>query len=287
MKQTSVETIAMNIFPLALAFMLAVGSTAPASPTSLASQTTPTSLASPAAQPGALLPLDDGGNGAIPGCGVWANEEAIEYIIETAGDKGASFAIATDGALEDVGSMHLQLRLPVGARVLAVELPSSIRGNFRAPNYSFTPSGIHNIILNPLSDTVTLEDAATLVEVRARPPAPPTPGETELLSFSMEITRFAVALPQPDDNALDLNLAIAQPDATVLVDMYSIYDIDRSRTITIDDVNAVRRRIGLDSQSLEWADPEVRRCDLHGRGAVGMDDLLEMLAKYEKVIDSQ
>jgi beta-glucanase (GH16 family) len=241
--------------------------------------------------------------------GVHAQAATIAEVEEHIGDDGLQVEFEVRGTgLDNVGSLMLQLSYRVED---FEELDVDGFGNVLSPGGAFTlPDGLAASVMAVKTNTPDNlgedgEYVTYLVYVKASAgslvtvaPNAPVLGvrlaakEYAYKRVELLLNMVDVAYYSGGEGPFHAVESITRPYASTLLDVWSLYDINRDGEFTLLDLELVRKNLGAkaDEATGEWESEEAKRCDVAGKpddvyedvgdGAVDLSDLTRMLAKY-------
>jgi hypothetical protein len=241
--------------------------------------------------------------------GVRAEDGLRELISEDAGESGAiaAFEIAGEG-IRNAGTINLRLSFDSGAiasHELALPAPVAAQAFIRevAVEDPAAP-GVTTVsvyILAHRGQALSVADGEPLLTVAL------ALRENRDADVELSLGRFdAVCYPSGEfeGGAADVAATVSPASATAAIRFRSRFDVNLDGAVTLRDVDAVRYHLGLaaggdgengggggngvDDENGEsggggasWPSALAGRCDLNGDGAIGIEDLTLVIAKYE------
>lgn len=222
--------------------------------------------------------------------GIYAKSDVIEIFEEYAepGDGvDAGFVLSGNG-ISKVGMVEVVISYPETAAGFVLSLPSNLaeagveldcdyetETALQIPNYI----AVRAYVRAPSGGTLTLADGAPLLNATL------SLGATENATAQLALTRLNFTYY--DDGymegkaGIDADTAISSPYARTLVRVASRFDVNRDGAVTLADADAVRYYLGAAKTGDAWESDILARCDLAANGVIEIDDLTQVLAKYE------
>jgi hypothetical protein len=222
---------------------------------------------------------------------IYGVQDAVTHMVES-GAAAVEYKLVAAN-FSDVGSANLRLSFKAGQYGMSVRLADSLKDSatveidpFEQPEGLLDGYETHSVyIFANNGGKLSMADGLPIAYVTLELPAAAPAGNSavSLILSHLDIVYYDAAY-EGGAEGIDATTGIAASVASVALTIKSRFDVNGDGLLNLADVNAVRQYLGYAAVGGVWASEAAGRCDLDGSGAIDMEDLTQIIAKYEGLV---